>query len=96
VGRAVEYRIVGQIVLPSFGSPQALADGATVTGAGFAPLQESGENETHYLAVRFAPGADRDEILRLVNDIPRVQNIRRAPVPVEVERLQQIDAIPAA
>ena len=33
-----DYRIVGQVVLPSLGQIQPLADGAAFTGPGFAPL----------------------------------------------------------
>jgi hypothetical protein len=94
--RTVEYRIVGQIVLPTVGAPQALADGAMVTAAGFAPLQESGENETHHLAVRAAPDTDPATILQRVRGIDQVQNVRRTTLPVEITRLRQIDAIPAA
>jgi hypothetical protein len=92
----VEYRIVGQVVLPTVGSPQALADGAIVTAAGFAPLQEPGENETHYVVVKGIPGADVDALRARVGEIDRARNIRSRSLPVEVTRLQQIDAIPAA
>jgi ABC-type lipoprotein release transport system permease subunit len=96
IDEIVEYRIVGQVVLPTVGSPQALADGAIVAAAGFGPLQESGENETHYLVVRAAPGTDIDALRAKVASIDRVRNVRAGSVPVEVSRLEQIDAIPAA
>jgi hypothetical protein len=92
----VEYRIVGQVVLPTVGSPQALADGGTVTAAGFQPLQESGENETHFLLVRAGSGADVDALKEKVEQIPQATLVRTRSVPVEITRLQQIDAIPAA
>jgi ABC-type antimicrobial peptide transport system permease subunit len=67
-----------------------------VTAAGFAPLQESGENETHYLVVRARPGADLAALRKKVEGIEFVNNIRSRNLPVEISRLQQIDAIPAA
>jgi hypothetical protein len=94
--RPVEYRIVGQVALPTVGAPQPLADGGAVTAAGFAPLQESGENETHYLLVRARSGADVAAIRKKVARIDQVLNVRTHVLPVEITRLQQIDAIPAA
>ncbi len=94
--RAVDYRIVGQIVLPTLAAPQAIADGGAVTAAGFAPLQESGENETHALVVRTRPGTDLAPILAKIRSLGRAKNIRTRSVPVEVTRLEQIDAIPGA
>jgi hypothetical protein len=95
-GRPREYVVVGQIVLPTIDEPQALADGATVTGEGFPALYESGENETHYLVARTAPGPDRAAIVRRFRAIPKVQGVGTSIVPTEVDRLQQINRIPAA
>lgn len=91
----VEYVVVGQVVLPTLGEPQPLADGAAVTEAGFRPLYEPGGNETDYLVARTQPGS-RAEIEQRMRSIPRVTNVDTPAIPVEVERLQQIDRIPAS
>src|SRR5262245_21931337 len=56
-GRPQRYKVVGRVVLPTVDTPQPLADGGAVTTAGFGPLYGGGENETHLLVVRTAPGA---------------------------------------
>ncbi|MGZ8803878.1 MAG: ABC transporter permease, partial [Microbacterium sp.] len=100
-----QYRIVGRAVFPIFGSPQPLADGAAFTGAGLAPLRETGENETDNLVARLKPSADLDAVrARLESvthsfqgqEVPRFAFISGPSTPVEVERLQQIDRIPMA
>jgi predicted lysophospholipase L1 biosynthesis ABC-type transport system permease subunit len=96
---ARDFRIVGRIVLPTIGSPQPLADGASITAAGFAPLlSKANGSETHFLLVRFAPGADRAAIERRVAAIApteRLRNVGGPTTPIEVGRLQQINWFPA-
>ena len=92
-----EYRIVGRIVLPSISleSLQPLADGASFTLAAFQPLDAPGENRTHFLLVKAAPGADRDALERRARSIPRSRNTGTPTTPVEIDRLQQINWFPA-
>jgi ABC-type lipoprotein release transport system permease subunit len=91
-----QYTVVGRVVLPSVGEPQALADGAAVTEAGFEFLYEPGANETHYLLVPVTDPSDRAAVARLLRAIPRARNVGGPIVPAEVERLDQIDAVPLA
>ncbi len=91
----VKYVVVGQVVLPTVGEAQPMADGAAVTTAGYRPLYEPGGNETHYLVARARPG-QRAAIERDVRNIKFARNISTPAIPVEVERLQQIDRIPAS
>jgi len=95
-GEPRDYKVVGRVVLPTVGEPQPLADGAALTGAGFRPLYETGGNETHYLVARLEPGAQLEPVEEAFRTLPRVQDIGTVEVPVEVERLLQIDRIPAA
>jgi hypothetical protein len=96
---ARNFRIVGRIVLPAIGSPQPLADGASVTAAGFAPiLSTANGSETHFLIARFAPGADRAAIergLAAIAPTERLRNIGGPTTAVEVGRVQQINWFPA-
>jgi hypothetical protein len=93
-----DLTIVGRIVLPTIGDPQALADGGAVVGDAFAALYGStGENETEDLVARVKPAADVGAVKRdLEETVRRIRNIGSETVPVEVDRLQQIDRIPAA
>ena len=97
---ARRYEIVGRIVLPTLGSPQPLADGASLTAAGWVPLYQPGGNETDFLAVRARAG-DRAAAVHAVDSIaraapPHARNVLTATPPVEVVRLQQIDQVPAS
>jgi hypothetical protein len=91
------YRIVGRIVLPSISleSLQPLADGASFTMTAFQPLDAPGENQTHFLLMKAAPGADRDALERRARSIPRSRNTGTPTPPVEIDRLRQIDRFPA-
>ena len=95
---AVKYVLVGQVVLPTIGDAQPLADGAAVTVAGYRPLYEPGGNETDYLVVRAKPGsrAEVEQRMRSRARSMRARNIATPTIPVEVERLQQIDRVPAS
>jgi hypothetical protein len=92
-----KFLIVGRIVLPSISAEelQPLADGAAFTAAGLRPLIVQGENQTHALLVKAAPGADRAALLRRAEAIPRSKNAGGPTTPVEVNRLEQIDWFPA-
>lgn len=91
----VKYVVVGQVVLPTVGEAQPLADGAAVTEAGFRQLQEPGGNETDFLVARAVSGR-RAEVEQYMRSIRRARNIGTPAIPVEVERLQQIDRVPAS
>lgn len=90
-----EFRIVGRIVLPTIGDAQPLADGASLTAAGIVPLLSAGENETHFVVARLAPGADRSPLLRHFAVTHLMTNTGFATTPVEVRRLEQINWFPA-
>jgi ABC-type lipoprotein release transport system permease subunit len=103
-GVSRDYVIVGAVALPMIADPQPLADGALMTNAGISAISKAGENETHYLLVRLAPGADRapldhrlDEIHRLAVAAGDTDNgtATRPTTPVEISRLQQIHWFPA-
>ena len=93
---AARFRIVGQIVLPTVGDVQALADGAAVTAAGFRKVYEPGSNETQFLVARGEPGASRAAIERRFRQVPRIRFVGGARGSVEVTRLEQIDLVPLA
>ena len=94
-----DYRIVGRAVFPKLDSPQPLANGAAFTGAGlaYAPqCRPTRNNGSPYLVVRVAPGANARR--------GRTSSRRRSPdverpfgpsVPVEVDRLRQVNWLPA-
>jgi hypothetical protein len=94
--RARQFEVVGRVVLPSVGDPQALADGAAVTAEGFATLYEPGANETQLIVVPVASAGHRAGVTRLLRTIPRARNVGGPILPSEVERLDQIDAVPLA
>jgi predicted lysophospholipase L1 biosynthesis ABC-type transport system permease subunit len=90
------FKIVGQVVLPSITEPQPLADGAAFTKVGLSPLLVKGHDETHYLLVRYAPGADVGAIKRALRTDKRVRILSGSrQQPTEIARLQQINWFPA-
>jgi len=74
---------------------QPLADGAAFTGPGFAPLFDP-NSYTRYLLGHFTPGADRRAIEHWIATNPKLGPPTVASLPVEVERLHQIDWLPVA
>ena len=100
-----DYKIVGQVALPTIGDPQPLADGALMTDAGIAAIVQAGANETHYLLVALAPGREpraastagsrRSTRSRLRHRrAPPARRQRTRPLPWRSTRLQQIDWFP--
>jgi predicted lysophospholipase L1 biosynthesis ABC-type transport system permease subunit len=92
------YRVVGRVVLPPLGGDSdvnAIADGAILTGAGLEAISGKGDLSSLQFVVRWRPGADlaaaRARLRALPDGVGRVQN---AVVPLEVERLDQLDALP--
>lgn len=92
----VPYRIVGTVAFPVFGDPQPLADGATFTGAGLGRVIAPGSDSTgQFFAGDFTPGVDPVAATKHLNALPGISVSRRAEVPVEIDRLAQIDGLPA-
>ena len=87
------YQIVGQVVFPTFGDVQPIADGAAFTGAGFAPLFDQ-NNYSRYLVGRFTPGTDRTAVQHHIATNPHLSARPGSALPVEVDRLRQIDWFP--
>ena len=98
----VKYRVVGRVVVPTLIDPEAVADGAVFTGDGLRRL-ETRDNVSASAApvVRFRPGIDRVRASQQIDRLPGVgrpggPGLRRPRVPLEVERLHQINRIPFA
>jgi hypothetical protein len=88
-----DYRIVGQVVFPTLDQVQPMSDGAAFTGDGFAPLFDQ-NNYSRYLLGRFAPGADHAAVEHRIAANPQLSPPITAALPVEVDRLRQIDWFP--
>ena len=102
----LEYRIVGVVAAPRlespFGDPVPVDQSAFFTGAGLDALDDPTDSDgSSELLMRVAPAADRDAVLRRVERLDGVSDYNDAPgvspalVPLEVARVQQIDALPA-
>jgi hypothetical protein len=93
------YRIVGRAVFPRLDSPQPLANGAAFTGAGLAHLMHptSTSNSSLYLMGRLAPGAKLATVEHRVAGTAQfgIERPFGPSVPVEVDRLRQVDWLPA-
>jgi ABC-type antimicrobial peptide transport system permease subunit len=90
------YRIVGRGVFPKLDSAQPLANGAALTGAGFARLLSPTNLNigTVYAAVRDSPSADPATVEHRVANIADVGRPFGPTVPVEVDRLRQVNWLP--
>jgi hypothetical protein len=88
-----QYQIVGEVLFPSIGQVQPLADGALFTGPGFAPLFDI-NNYSRYLLGQFTPHADRAAVEHWISTNPNLSRATLASVPVEIERIHQIDWLP--
>jgi FtsX-like permease family len=88
-----DYRIVGRAVFPVLDSPQPLANGAAFTRTGLAPLlgRTDMNNGAAYLVVRVAPGAAVATVERRVAALSGVERPFGPSVPVEVDRLRQVN-----
>ena len=92
---AARYRIVGKVVFPTYGPPQPLANGAAFTGAGLARLEDrENANGDWFLIGRVAPGVDPDAAVRTIQRMPGIEDAGAATLPVEIDRLQQVDQLP--
>jgi hypothetical protein len=99
-GGTARLRIVGQVALPSLGESQAVADGAVLTGAGLDRLDDPSAQLSHaWVVATVADDADPRAVERRLTDLPDVGDPETAGVetprlPLEVKRLQQVDALP--
>jgi hypothetical protein len=92
--RLRRFRIVGRAVFATVLDPQPLADGAALTAAG---MERANAIDDGYLVVRLAPGVNRARALAHLERIARPAGFEPAvaAVPAEVDRLRQIDLVPA-
>ena len=91
-----DYRIVGRAVFAKLDNPQPLANGAAFTGGGLAHMV-SPTNPTSgspYLVGRVAPAANLATVERGVSAIPQVERPFGPSLPVEVDRLRQVNWLP--
>ncbi len=90
------YRVVGRVVFPKLDAAQPLANGASFASAGFDRIlsETNSTAGSPYLAVRVAPGADLATVERRVGRIPGVEKPFGPTVPVEVDRLRQVNWLP--
>lgn len=93
------YRIVGQTVLPSFSVDQAdpIADAAAFTDAGLLRVNGPESAPNLYVLARLAPGVRADALPRTRDgQLELATGVGDRPsVPPEVERIRQVDALPA-
>jgi putative ABC transport system permease protein len=97
---AVRYRVVGEVAVPELSDPQAVADGAVLTGEGLHRLiDENNGSASWYLVARFRPGIDQAAAVARIHALPGVGGFEQpgvvgVGVPLEVERLDQIHRMP--
>ncbi|MGH9135888.1 MAG: FtsX-like permease family protein [Acidimicrobiales bacterium] len=94
----IDHRIVGRVIVPGGVDPQAIADGAVFSAAGFDRIQSADSDGS--LVVRFRPGVDQPAAMARIVALPGIGGYLGDPgviptaVPVEVERLHQVDRVP--
>ena len=92
------YRIVGRVVFPTLNGngAQPLANGAALTGVGFDRLVSPKNMNvgSAYAAIRVSPGADPAAVEHRVAKIADVERPFGPTIPVEVDRLRQVDWLP--
>ncbi len=93
---AHRYRVVGRVVMPVLAGTtdnQAIAEGAVVAGPAIALMNT--DTSTPEVAIRWKPGADVHAVQRRLRALPEgVQLFTSHRVPFEVDRLEQVDALP--
>ena len=88
---------MGRVVLPVLAGTsdnQAIAEGATLTGPAFGQISRE-DSSTPVAAIRWRAGADVRAARRRLASLP--EGVRLFPsrgVPLEVDRLEQVDALP--
>jgi hypothetical protein len=95
---AGRYRVVGRAVFPRLDSPQAIASGAVFSGAGLDRVLDphDPENGSPYLVIRAVPGANLTELERRINAIPNLDRPFGPSVPLEANRIQEVNWLTAA
>jgi hypothetical protein len=91
------FRVVGRVALPSFRGTsdiQAIADGATLTGRGVASIT-SDDSTPPVVVLRWRRGADiRAAEARIRHRPHQVAPVFGPRIPLEVDRLEQVDTLP--
>ena len=92
------FRVVGRVALPALSteSPEALADGAAFTESGFVRLFPRVAVPNITIVARLAANVDREEVRRNGIGYWKFESGAglRPSVPVEVDRLRQVDNLP--
>ncbi len=91
-----DYRIVGQAVFAKIDVPQPLANGAFFTGDGLEAVVNFEASGSAYIVGRAAFGSRLADVKRQVAAIPYVEPPIGPTVPVEVDRLRQVNWLPGA
>ncbi|HEV3354926.1 MAG TPA: FtsX-like permease family protein [Acidimicrobiales bacterium] len=93
-----DYRIVGLAAFPRLDSPQPLANGAALTGAGFEALVRptNTSNGSPYVAIRLGPGAHLAAVEHRVAAVPGIERPFGSSVPVEADRLRHVGWLPVS
>jgi hypothetical protein len=92
--KALRYRIVGTVALPTLAYPQPVSDGALLTDVGLRNIFDKNSRGSRNLIGRFAPGADRKAVLHEVGARQPRTSAHQPVVPVEVERVHDVAWIP--
>jgi hypothetical protein len=89
------FTIVGRVIMPTLGQAQPVADGATMTGEGMEPLFDSNLFFRYFVGT-FAPGGDLEAVHAGLAGISQLTPAVGPVVPVEVDRVRQVDWSPVA
>jgi ABC-type lipoprotein release transport system permease subunit len=100
--RGHDYRVVGRVVLPVFSTAsgegediQAIADGAAFTGRGLRRITADAPPEKARIVLRWRNGTDVDAAKARIDHLPgHTHRPQGAQVPLEVDRLRQVHALP--
>jgi ABC-type lipoprotein release transport system permease subunit len=94
------FRVVGTVAVPMLSDPQALADGAVLTGRGLDQLDAPHDtNDELAILVKFRTGVDKKAAAARIRRLPGIGsfgqgNVARRPSRLEVVRLEQVNRIP--
>jgi putative ABC transport system permease protein len=94
------FRVVGTVAVPMLSDPQAVADGAVLTGRGLDQLDDPHDTNAELaFLVKFRPGVDERAAIARIRRLPGIGrfgegDVVRRPRRLEVVRLEQVDRIP--
>jgi len=94
------FRVVGTVAVPMLSDPQAVADGAVLTGRGLDRLDDPHDtNDELAILVKFRPGVDQRVAMARIRRLLGIgsfgqDDVVRRPRRLEVVRLEQVDRIP--